>query len=265
MLDAFMHEEQFTEIFTAHPTYHHFVGNGKSDSCLDKILVSMIPKAVEVIETIICGHSDPLVASHHDIVLTNWTIGIEPSDDWKPPVNDAPTIHNSRCRVIWSDTGIESYQKLVAPHLSRLQSLWLSSPPSMNCMSLLLSATNNLLSSCAQASNSVVPLIPNKKQRTFKSPTPLLKSARRLKKKYSILKNLKRRFPANNQVVLDAESCFKATRHTHRKLVRSVLAQQSIDRDTKLLNDPKKTFAQIRRSKAANNAAVTTLLVGGKT
>ena len=75
MLDAFMHEEQFTKIFTAHPTYHHFVGNGKSDSYLDKVLV-LIPKAVEVIETIICGHSDPLVASHHDIVLTNWTIGI---------------------------------------------------------------------------------------------------------------------------------------------------------------------------------------------
>ena len=264
LLDAFMNEEHFTEIATSHPTYHHFVGNGKSDSFLDKILLSTVPKALEVIETVICGRSDPLVASHHDIVMSNCSVGTELSSPIKPPISVAPSISNSRCKVLWSDSGIESYQKLLAPHLNRLQQLWLSSPPSKNCMSLLLSATNNLLSSCAEASNTVIPLLPKEKLKVCKTPRSVLKSAKRLKKKYSELKNLKRRFPANNQVVLDAESHFKVSRHTHRKLVRSVLSKQSIDRDTRLLNDPKKTFAQIRRSKAANNASINTLYVGDK-
>ena len=54
-----------------HPTYHHFLGNGSSDSYLDKLLYSNSLAVKETLVKIICKLTNPLVESHHDIIVSS--------------------------------------------------------------------------------------------------------------------------------------------------------------------------------------------------
>ena len=90
--------------------------------------------------------SDPAVDSHHDLIVSNWSLPDlppqEPSDDNVV----APRVPNTRSKVLWSDSGVENFQQYVVPELERIQQLWLtSSEISKSSLSLLLEATNNIL------------------------------------------------------------------------------------------------------------------------
>ena len=69
LLDRFMESEGLTETIICHPTYHHFMGSGSGDSHLDKVLYSS-NAPIEIIHTIVCKNENPLVESHHDIILS---------------------------------------------------------------------------------------------------------------------------------------------------------------------------------------------------
>ena len=158
VLNHFCSEYDFREVFLPSPTYHHFVGYGKSDSYLDKILFSGSVEHQETLKHTECSLSNPLVNSHHDLLVSEIVIpDIETEDTTTAENIVAPTIENNRVKVIWSDDGKRQYQDLVAPHLSRLQELWLSSS-SRTSISLLLESTNNLLIYCAAKSNRTVAL-----------------------------------------------------------------------------------------------------------
>ena len=91
-----------------HPTYHHFVGEGMSDSELDVLLHSV--DAPEELIRIICKRNDPLVTSHHDILLSRFATSclrhqVPPA--CHPP---APRVHNTRAKILWSEPGIHAYQ-----------------------------------------------------------------------------------------------------------------------------------------------------------
>ena len=140
------------------PTYHHLMGNGKSDSNLDRIMYPSSAASPEFIDRIVCKLHNPLINSHHDLLLSAFSIQSEdlPSASIENVV--APIIENKRQKVIWSDAGIEDFQSLVVPHLKRLQELWLSQSPSKTTLSLFLESTNNVLTTCAGMTNQTINL-----------------------------------------------------------------------------------------------------------
>ena len=57
-----------------HKTYHHFVGLGNSDSDLDHILYSSKLQYQEILQDIYCKLSEPLIDSHHDMIISSWSL-----------------------------------------------------------------------------------------------------------------------------------------------------------------------------------------------
>ena len=155
------------------------MGNGKSDSFLDKILFSSSACLPEKLETIECSLLNPLINSHHDLLISSFVIPDEAPEASTDENVVAPLIDNNRVKVIWSEDGIERYQSLVVPQLSRLRELWLSSP-SKSSTSLLLQSTNNVLNTCASLTNRTVPLDQKAGTRSTTKHQSLLSSLRKL-------------------------------------------------------------------------------------
>ena len=247
LLNSFMNTEDLTEVTIEHPTYHHFCGNGESDSHLDRLLYSDTSSSVrqlppnEVLGKIICQSEEPLVESHHDVILSSCYLNNRKISD-KNVTIEAPRVKLSRHRVKWTDDGIAAYQESIAPHLKRLQELWLSSS-TRNCLSLLMESTNNLLTTCAKASNDSLSL-PNISPSKFR-PTPLYikSSSKRLLKLWRDLKHLRTLYPENSCLVIDKTTIYKQEKLNHSKLVRAHNTEESFQRDSKLLSDPKSTYA----------------------
>ena len=113
-------------VLTNHKTYHHFMGEGSSDSSIDVILLKH--SAIEIsenIKKIICSKDDPRVDSKHDIIISQLTIPFICMQIPDPtPANDPPTIHNTKHRIIWSEQGILDYRELLANTLLDIQQNW---------------------------------------------------------------------------------------------------------------------------------------------
>ena len=157
LLDLFCSHHRLLQVSMPKPTYHHFTGEGKSDSFLDRVFFSTPDTCHESLTNIECCKENPIIDSHHDLIITKLKLPKidEPLDKPKDNIT-APKNTNTRKRVLWSEPGIEAYQKLVLPHLSQLQDRWLSRN-SKTSISILLTATNDLLNSCAEKTNKTVP------------------------------------------------------------------------------------------------------------
>ena len=80
----FCSEHKLSQTSIPHKTYHHFLGNGLSDSNLDRLLYSSSLKHPEVLDTVHCKLEHPLVDSHHDLIVSNWklpTVTPQPSSN----------------------------------------------------------------------------------------------------------------------------------------------------------------------------------------
>ena len=179
-MQSFIINEELTEISINHPTYHHFTGNGASDSHLDRLFWHASDGSCEKLHSVICKEDEPLVNSHHDVILSTWfspTVARELND---PKLLTAPRLENNRHRILWSDCGVESYQKIISSHLTRLQDLWLSSYPSKSSMSMLLESTNYVLTACVQAFNHSVPLLPKPAPKNSSTPRAVILSHRKM-------------------------------------------------------------------------------------
>ena len=86
-----------TEI--GHKTYHHFVGDGSFDSDLDILLHSQRKSVTESVTKVIRKHDDPTVLSHHDPILSSFTIPGKTTTLPKPLQNIAPKIDHTRTKV----------------------------------------------------------------------------------------------------------------------------------------------------------------------
>ena len=71
ILKYFLDSNNLDELKIDHPTYHHFVGDGTSDSNLDRIIFSSRPNEPEMLLRIICKLNEPLVCSLHDVIITS--------------------------------------------------------------------------------------------------------------------------------------------------------------------------------------------------
>jgi hypothetical protein len=261
LLDQFSTQHNLTQVIIPKPTYHHFVGNGKSDSFLDKILFSSSALKPETLQTIECGQTNPLVDSHHDLLVSSFEIPDEANEDSTDVKVTAPVIENKRVKVIWSDAGIQEYQSLVLPHLSRLQELWLSSP-SKSCTGLLLQSTYNVLNACAALTNKTIPLDQNSVPRPVKTPKAVIKSQKALLKQN---RKLRQDLDAGKTNMAEPKATYNASRILHRKLERSFKARDSIIRDRNLCSsDLAPVFASVRRSKRTKAGKINKLTVRGK-
>ena len=269
LLNYFSSKNSLLELNLPHPTYHHFMGNGKSDSFLDKFFSSKSLTHQETLQKIHCKLSDPLIDSHHDMVLTQWTLpDVSPVESSSNMV-DAPKVDNNRCKVLWSDQGIDEYQTLVVPHLERVQKLWLSSP-SKTSMALLLQSTNNILSSCASITNETISLAAKPDPKSKLTPPAIRTSKNNLLKHYRNMKKSIVKFAKDMKfdMVNTIKQEYSKSRADHRKLTRHFKANDAFKRDIDLGNfasNPSSVHSRIKASRKCKAGKVQSLKVGSKT
>ena len=230
LLNLFCSELSLQQVGFPKPTYHHFLGGGKSDSYLKS----------EVIKNIECKLDNPLIDSHHDLIVSEYEVPniIENVADSKDNIA-APTVSISRLKVIWSDEGIENYQKLVTPELSRIQNLYLSTP-SATLHALLLESTNNVLISAASSTNRAFPLKNTSIQRPSKIPASIKKSQKALLKEYKELKHFINNLKYSEVEVESMKENYKHSRNIHHKLkLRKLLKEMKISSTFSLAIPPK--------------------------
>ena len=252
LLASFMLTEGMIEVPQQHPTYHHFTRNGTRDSHLDKVLHSKT--GVESILQILCKYENTFIDSHHDAILSQCFIKkCLPQQNITCSNISVPKQTNTRHRILWTDDGIEQYQSLLIPNLERLQELWLSGS-SKSCTSLFIEATNNVLVSCAAATNKWFSLGAASAPKSKCVPPQIRKSSRNLSRKWRRLKEA-RKFHKNNPAKTNtAYMEYRQAKLSHRKTLRDYQTNLSIKRDESLLKDPKPTFSKIRRAKNPNAA-----------
>ena len=103
LLEMLCSQFNLNEVPIQHPTYHHFVG--ESSSFLDKILFSSNSQP-ELLKNIHCKLSEPLINSHHDMLISSWSV---PHMSVQGPSEDnlvAPKVDNKRLKVVWCDAGV---------------------------------------------------------------------------------------------------------------------------------------------------------------
>ena len=161
MLRNFLHTQKMFRIPIGHRNYHHFLGNGQYDSNIDIIMQSRSSYPEEKIEKILCEVNYPMIESHHDIILSSFQL---PLDKAEPPTlhAQAPTIENTRKRIIWCPETIPDYQTIISDNLLNLRTRWMN-PSSKTSVSLLLELTSEILSSAASSTNKSISLSKTKK------------------------------------------------------------------------------------------------------
>ena len=123
----------------SHNTYHHFIGNGASDSQLDIIIYSA--SHPDKLEAIICKKDNPLVTSAHDVVVTSFKL--TPVTHQPQPIPTAPRAPTTRYRVLWDDDGTYQYISILKESLPPLIDA-LGDSTSPDNVSALLTLTTKL-------------------------------------------------------------------------------------------------------------------------
>ena len=122
LLNFFAQNQNLIQVDILHPTYHHFLGNGSSDSHLDRIMYSKHLSPSEQLKETHCKLTDPLGESHHDVLVSVALLPHQPQteDEWHGKTIN-PKMEKKRPKVKWSEAGIEDYSKIVTPLLQQIQ------------------------------------------------------------------------------------------------------------------------------------------------
>lgn len=148
ILDFFCNNHNLESVHIQHPTYHHFIGNGSSDSNLDRLLHSRNIVWPEKLKKLYCKLEHPLVNSHHDLLISSISLPINVSTDMDNSNNlSAPVVENKRIKIKWTEEGINKYQEIVTPKLQLIQDVYFkdSVKISPSNLSLCLQSTKRVL------------------------------------------------------------------------------------------------------------------------
>ena len=137
ILHEFMDRYRLCSLSLDHNTYHHFTGNGSSDSQLD-ILISSTGHSDKLIE-IICKNDNPLVTSSHDVIFSSFKLS--PRTHQPKPTPKAPRVTRQRFRVLWDNNGISNYSSILDKTLPPILTSCGDSP-SPKTFSTVLEQTN---------------------------------------------------------------------------------------------------------------------------
>ena len=229
-----------------HKTYHHFMGQGSSDSDLDVLLYSDHDNVGEHLAHVRCGQVDQIIDSHHDVLISACTIPSSISSIIHPPFHPAPRIENGRHRVVWTDEGIAEYEMIVSRLLPGIRNRWLFSSSQVST-SMLLQSTNTLLSLAASLSNRIVSLAATKSVKSEKTPKHIRKAKNALSKLYAEYRDLEQT-NATQTRLLDLKIRLKLLKIQYRKLVRWARLKKSVSRDSKnqMQDNINKSIRQIK-------------------
>ena len=219
-----------------HKTYHHFTGEGSSDSSIDVLLVPAKNINSEKVTGILCLKSNSNIDSHHDVILSEVSIPYRGlSDDDHGDNISAPRIENTRVKIIWSPEGILEYQKLLNPILPHLRDEWLD-PSSPAFISTLLHVTNDALSAAAIATNRHVELKLDPPLRSAKLPPEVHDSSKAQDRAHKLWLKVSDDPLASVEQKQHAKDCFNLTRKEHRKVKRRSIAQMESEKNDKLFS-----------------------------
>ena len=224
LITRFIADYSFNQVNIEHPTYHHFVGQGKFDSNIDIILYSKHSQVLETITQIICKFDLPQITSHHDIIMSKFTL---PRQDPSPKscgLVVAPRTTKLRNKILWNEEGIVAYRDLVSVQLQKLRHTW-QDPSSQAATSVLLQSTNLILNMAASATNPSVSLNDKKHEKPTKVPHIIRAAKRKLTAKHRY---------ARTKPTASTKSQFECARKSYRQKVRTVRLKQSLKRDKKL-------------------------------
>ena len=244
-----------------HPTYHHFVGNGLSDSQLDVILHTRT--ASETLLKIFCKHDNPLVTSHHDALLSTFKIPVHSKQALS--VNPmAPRVDNNRVKIHWNPAGAVAYKSCVTEALPRMRSNWLDSSSEAS-ISILLQSTNTFLDKCARETNHHTPLARIFTKKSRKSPKYLVRSERDLLRTYKAMKNAE----ISGSGFAKLSSKHREVKRKHHQLLRYSNIQERYSRD-KILDelvsvDPSNAYKSLKKGKRLSTTKIGKLTVGNMT
>ena len=264
MFDKLCSDFNMVKIDLHHTTYHHFTGNGSSDSELDVILHNN--KADETIVDIICKKNDPLILSHHDIILSRFELPRVSIDSLSHQIQhpQAPRVVNDRVKIYWTQEGIESYLNSVGSSLSELRNRW--SDPSEISFSVLLRSTFSLLDMCARTTNDYKHLAANQTQKSLRKPLSIVKSERRLRTCFNHLKRLS----ADSQEYQYLQQKHLVMKREHKKLIRQFRMADNAHRDALLDSlhpgaSPTAAYNALRKANQSNMSLPTSIHTGSKT
>ena len=264
LLQQLISDYQLQDTKLDHPTYHHFVGNGHYDSRIDKLMHSIFDNVTESVTNIMCIHDHPDMLSHHDIILSTFTIPTQ----HQPPSNPthllvAPRVDHTRTKIVWSLEGQEEYSQLVGPYLRHVREQWLDAN-NQNSMSVLLSLTNNILSRCAAVTNKPIVLGTPPSPKSRKTPKIIRIANNKMSKAH---KNFKTPAQTKNKVASRAKYAFIATKKNYRQAVRKHRLKDSLERYHKLDDifvNPTAAFKYLKTCRRSKQTRIEELLVGDK-
>ena len=258
VLNHFIRQYSLSQVVILHPTYHHFVGNGQYDSNIDVILYTTADYVTENISKIICRNDHPEISSHHDIILSEFSLPYQAQPQQPVGLTVAPRCTFERSKVLWTDTGATAYQNLVTAQLKDLRQTWLNSN-SRACSAILIQNTNTILNLAASATNSTLSLNETKAVKVRKTPHQVRVAKRKLMTKHKLM--VKRDSASSKRQA-------KAAQRMYRQTVRRVRLKQSVKRDTKLdsilTKNPKALYSYLRSSRKTKTSNIQKLKVGGK-
>ena len=79
------------------PTYHHFLDDSAVDSKIDVLLFQ--DEVQENLVNIVCKFDDPMVTSHHDILVSEFCVPVQRSHSSKTICLKSQRIKNTHARI----------------------------------------------------------------------------------------------------------------------------------------------------------------------
>ena len=262
LLEHFLSKFSLLKAQTGHPTYHHFMGMGIFDSQLDVILHPNSPHSSETVTEVVCKFDNPLVQSHHDLILSTFSLSPTHSQP-KNSLPEAPRVDNERVRIVWSDEGISQYEEMVGDNLSRLRDTWCN-PSSPASMSVLLQSTYGLLSSAAKSTNKAIHLSDPSKPKPRHHPN-IVKLQKNLLSRYKALASLRAQPVPDIPAISELDDEYLKLKASYLYEIKQEQRQDSIERDSKLQtvlsSNPSAIFSTIKALKNSSSSKISSLNV----
>ena len=259
LLEQLQRDFSLKRVPVLHNTYHHFIGEGKFDSDIDIILHSDYSSIHEEVVEVICKKENPLVLSHHDIILSAVIIPSERVPELPDDLVTAPRVTNIRKKIAWTEEGVQNYAQLVAPQLKQIRDHWMDSN-SPASLSVLMQLTNHVLGQCASTSNKAVSLGTRRARPSPPTPVAIRRARQQLTKAHKNFKSLSSP---------DAKERLRQAQKNYRTTVRRtrVMADKHRDKQlhTILSNNPASLYSFLKSSRKICSSTIQKLTVEDKT
>ena len=259
LLQQLIKDYSLSRTATGHNTYHHFVGNGMYDSDIDILLHTDDANVNETVTKIICKQDN---LSHHDPILSSFTIPTQAITQPTPVSDIAPRIDHTRTRITWSEEGRDEFCQLVAPHLRQAREQWLDAS-SQQSMSVLLSLTNNILTKCATMTNKFKIVGSKTVTKSRNTPKSIKLATNKMMKAHKALKKSEK-FRSGGK----AREVFSCTKKKYRQTVRQHRLKECLQRYNSvddIFAKPASAYAYIKSCKNTKPKKIELLTVGDET